>query len=335
MMRAPVAPMGWPSATAPPFTFTLSCGDADVLHRGHGDHGEGLVHLVQVDVGRLPAGLGQHLLDRAHGRGGEPLRLVRVGGLRDHASPAASRRASSPRASRHHHERRGAVGDGRGGGGRDEPVLVEGRAQRRDLLDVHGEGRLVVLHHLVALAAGDGDGGDLVDEEAGLARVHRARRRFLGVRVHLLAREAVLLGRLVGEDCPWACRRRRSQARRRPCGRAPSGGRSGSRRAPWAAGAGALVIDSMPPATTMVASPASDLVGGHHRRLHGRAAHLVDRGAGRGLVEARAERRLAGGRLALAGGKHASHDEVVDLLGADSGLLERGLDGRRRRAGRR
>jgi hypothetical protein len=41
-MRAPDAPIGWPSAQAPPLTFSLS-GDAQLLLGDHGHHGEGLV----------------------------------------------------------------------------------------------------------------------------------------------------------------------------------------------------------------------------------------------------------------------------------------------------
>jgi len=69
------------------------------------------------------------------------------------------------------------------------------------------------------------------------------------------------------------------------------------------------------------------LVVGHHRGLHARAAHLVHRGGGRGIVEPRLERRLARGGLALPGWEHAAHDEVVDFLRADACLLEGGLDG--------
>ena len=43
--------------------------DAEVAHRDHGDAGEGLVDFEQVDVGDAPAGLVEHLLDRAD-RGG-------------------------------------------------------------------------------------------------------------------------------------------------------------------------------------------------------------------------------------------------------------------------
>ncbi len=59
VMRAPEAPIGWPSAQAPPWMLTLVVRQAVLLHRRHGDHGEGLVDLPQVDVAGLPADLGE------------------------------------------------------------------------------------------------------------------------------------------------------------------------------------------------------------------------------------------------------------------------------------
>ena len=70
-MRAPEAPIGWPSAQAPPLTLTLSCGQAELAHRRHRHHREGLVDLEQVDVARAPAGLVEQPADRADRRGGE------------------------------------------------------------------------------------------------------------------------------------------------------------------------------------------------------------------------------------------------------------------------
>ena len=51
--RAPLAPIGWPSAVAPPWTLTHVVREAEVAHRDHRDAGEGLVDLEQVDVARL------------------------------------------------------------------------------------------------------------------------------------------------------------------------------------------------------------------------------------------------------------------------------------------
>ena len=63
-----------------------------------------------------------------------------------------------------------------------------------------------------------------------------------------------------------------------------------------------------------------------HRRLHAGAAHLVDRRAAGGERQPGAERRLARGRLALAGRQHAAHDHFLDLLGPDLRALDRGAD---------
>ena len=89
---------------------------------------------------------------------------------------------------------------------------------------------------------------------------------------------------------------------------------------------GALVIDSMPPATTTFAEPALIRSWREHHGLHARAAHLVDgRGAGGG-GDLRADGGLARGRLAEAGGQHAAHDHFVDLVGRDARMLERARD---------
>ena len=57
---------------------------------------------------------------------------------------------------------------------------------------------------------------------------------------------------------------------------------------------------SMPPATITSAEPAVEHVVREDRRLHARAAHLVDRRRLGRAREARAERRLARRRLAEA-----------------------------------
>ena len=49
-MRAPEAPIGWPSATAPPFTFTFSGSAPSSLRRVEHDRRERLVQLDALDV---------------------------------------------------------------------------------------------------------------------------------------------------------------------------------------------------------------------------------------------------------------------------------------------
>ena len=54
-MRAPDAPIGWPSATAPPRTLTFARSSSSSCCAAMVTHGEGLVDLPEVDVGVLPA----------------------------------------------------------------------------------------------------------------------------------------------------------------------------------------------------------------------------------------------------------------------------------------
>src|SRR3954470_17524983 len=60
--------------------------DIDFLHRDHGDRGESLVDFVEVGVMRAPAEFRQDLFDGSNGGDGEPLRLLRMAGIREHAS---------------------------------------------------------------------------------------------------------------------------------------------------------------------------------------------------------------------------------------------------------
>ncbi len=56
-------------------------------------------------------------------------------------------------------------------------------------------------------------------------------------------------------------------------------------------------------------------------------AHLVDAQGGHGHGDAGGDGGLAGGHLAGAGGEDLSHDDVLDLFGCDSGLVEGAFDG--------
>src|SRR5690606_18502899 len=138
--------------------------------------GERLVDLEQVHVTDRPAYLVQQVGDRAHRGGGEPLRLVREGGvaddLRQRLDPAAGGFLG-----RQQHGGGGAVGDRRGAGRGDRAVLPERRTQGRDLGHV-GLARLLVGGDLdLALAGGDLDRDDLALERTigkrRLGAVHR------------------------------------------------------------------------------------------------------------------------------------------------------------------
>ena len=90
-MRAPEAPIGWPSAQAPPWTLTFLVRQAELAHRRHGHDRERLVDLVEIDLLLRPAGALEQLADRADRRGREPARLLRVRGVRRRSSRAACR----------------------------------------------------------------------------------------------------------------------------------------------------------------------------------------------------------------------------------------------------
>ena len=90
---------------------------------------------------------------------------------------------------------------------------------------------------------------------------------------------------------------------------------------------GALVIDSMPPATTMSNSPAADQLVGQRDRVEPGQADLVDRQRRHRHRDAGLDRGLAGGDLAGAGLQHLAHDHVVDRVAGDAGARQRGLDG--------
>ena len=69
-MRAPVAPIGWPSAIAPPFTFRRSSGQVELAVAGQHLGREGLVELDQVVVaGREAVALAQARAPPAPDRG--------------------------------------------------------------------------------------------------------------------------------------------------------------------------------------------------------------------------------------------------------------------------
>jgi hypothetical protein len=90
---------------------------------------------------------------------------------------------------------------------------------------------------------------------------------------------------------------------------------------------GALVIDSMPPATTIGGRAGLDGVVAEHHRLHARAADLVDGHGAGGDRDAGGDRGLARRRLAEAGRQHAAHDHFRHRFGRNARLRERGLDG--------
>ena len=136
-MRAPEAPIGWPSAQAPPWTLTLSCGMLELVHRRHRHRGEGFVDLEQVDVARRSSRSScSSFCDRADRRGGEPVRLLRVGRVADDAGDRRAGRACSAVDSRISTSAAAPSEIDEDDGGGDRAVLLERRLQRRDLVEL-------------------------------------------------------------------------------------------------------------------------------------------------------------------------------------------------------
>ena len=71
-----------------------------------------------------------------------------------------------------------------------------------------------------------------------------------------------------------------------------------------------------------------------HRRLHARAAHLVDRGRASRERQSGPDRRLTRRGLALARRQYAAHQDFVDAVGRDPRPLDRGPDRARAKSGR-
>ena len=88
-----------------------------------------------------------------------------------------------------------------------------------------------------------------------------------------------------------------------------------------------MVIDSMPPATTISASPAWISWSAREIALRPERHTLLMVIAGTFIGRPPAIAGRAGGDLAVAGLEDLAHDHVVDLSGRDAGLVERSLDG--------
>ena len=90
---------------------------------------------------------------------------------------------------------------------------------------------------------------------------------------------------------------------------------------------GARVMDSWPPATTTVASPAADHPGGVDHGGQAGQADLVDGDGGDVPADAGADGALAGGVLARPGLQHLAHDHRVHLPGLHAAGGQGGPDG--------
>ena len=133
-IRAPLMPIGWPSAIAPPLTLTLSSSMPSSRLLAMPDRGERLVDLDQVEVGRArcppwrrPRRSPGPAATAGWSRVRRPCRARR-------SRPASVRPSASASVAAHHDDRAGAVGDLRGRPGRDGAVGGEGRPQLAEAL---------------------------------------------------------------------------------------------------------------------------------------------------------------------------------------------------------
>src|SRR5580658_8971545 len=99
-----------PECTGATIDVDASMIDTDVAHRGHGDDGECLIDLIEINLPGTPSGLLQHSLDGACGSGGKPLgrlRETRIGN--DSCQWCRADRAGGRLACQH--QSRGTIGD--------------------------------------------------------------------------------------------------------------------------------------------------------------------------------------------------------------------------------
>ena len=129
VMRAPVAPSGWPSAMAPPSRFTLLSSRPSSPHAGEGLRGEGLVQLDHVEVARRRCPPRSSALREARTgpmpitSGAQPETAIDFD-LRQRLQPV---RLGVFRGA--HQHRRRAIRQRRGGAGRHRALLPERRLQ--------------------------------------------------------------------------------------------------------------------------------------------------------------------------------------------------------------
>lgn len=185
--------------------------------------------------------------------------------------------------------------------------------------------RLVELDRGVALAALDHDRDDLVSDPPRLGRLAgqllRADREFVHVGagdlelVGDLARlvDHLLVGEGVGEPVVGHRVERLDVAHPEAEARVRQQVRSLAHRL-HAAGDGDLEVAG------------ADRLVGDPERAHARGTDLVDGFRGDLLRDAALDLGLARGDLALAGLQHLAEDDLLDLLGADAGALQRRLD---------
>ena len=160
----PLAPIGWPKATAPPCTFIFSWGMFNCFMAAIVTTEKASLTSNRSTLGDGKPELLHQVIDRADGGQGEPLRLAGVGrvaedpGLRLHAEGLGL-------LGRDHDDGGGGVVDARRIAGRDAAGGVEGRPQGPQFLLVEAARLLVLADEDGSLAALDLHGDQFLGEE--------------------------------------------------------------------------------------------------------------------------------------------------------------------------
>ncbi|OIQ80373.1 hypothetical protein GALL_378660 [mine drainage metagenome] len=216
------------------------------------------------------------------------------------------------RRARGQQKRRRAIRDRRGIGGGHRAILAEGGLQQRDLFGARLAGLFIRADGGLTLAVADRHRRDFTGERARGLCGQCIRQRPQRVSVLIGAGELKRFGAIFGECAHQAAfvigvlqpveehvsdRLRMAQPGPRPHLGQKVGG----------------VGHAFHPARDHDAGlPQGDLVKRHHRRLHARAAHLVQRGRGNPFVKARVKSGLPRGGLTQPGGQNATHQQFFD-----------------------
>ena len=278
-MRAPDAPIGWPSAHAPPCTLTFSCGSrrsfiAAIVTAANAS----LISYRSTSFAR-PAGLLEQLVDRADRGGREPAPAPARASRGRRRARAASGRAASAVDARISTSAAAPSEIDDDVRRRDRAVLVERGLQRRDLVEIGLERLLVACRSTCRRPCGP---------LPSPARFPRRSAAFVGL-LSARASDSIANASCASRVKPYSVAhssantpiagpcRRRLRGRRGTCGRALARGPCGMPPRAFGSRYGALVMLSMPPATMTSALPASSMSCANIVARIARAAHLVDR----------------------------------------------------------
>ena len=305
-MRAPLAPMGWPSATAPPFMFVRSAGKPEFSAHRHRLGGERLVDLEDIHPVHRPVEPLEKPPDRGHRGHHDPLGIEPRDRLT--GDPREAREAVAPdRRVRGDHQRSGAVVHP-GSVPRGHPaVLPEDRTEPRASDASVASGRMPSSRSTTTgpFRPGTSTGRTSAAKRPGLGGGVGAALALGGVGVHRLAGHAVAvrdpfrglahMDVLEGVGEPVVHHRiHQGAVPHLRSGPHPGNEVRGVRHG------------LHPTRDHHLRVPGEDRLAGEHHRLQPRPAHLVDgERAGPG-GQSRAERRLAGGVLAESGGQHVA-----------------------------